>query len=153
MGTVVDVLEERDGWGRTNKLGVPGLSGGRGGPPAGHGHGPRHPDAPYRPRADNRPGGSNPCKYITIHETGNAAKGADAAAHAAYLDSDAGERDLVSWHYTVDDHAIVQNLPDAETAYHAGTARAAGQCHQHRRRDLRHAGGDFERPRPTRPRW
>ena len=35
--------------------------------------------------ADNRPGGSNPDIYITIHETGNFARGADAAAHAAYL--------------------------------------------------------------------
>ena len=72
------------------------------------------------PGAKNRPGGVNACEYITIHETGNKAKGADAAAHAAYLDSAAGERDLVSWHFTVDDHAIVQHLPDAETAYHAG---------------------------------
>ena len=28
--------------------------------------------------ADNRPGGSNPDTYITIHETGNFARGADA---------------------------------------------------------------------------
>ena len=27
---------------------------------------------------------------------------------------------MVSWHYTVDDHAIVQHLPDGERAYHAG---------------------------------
>lgn len=70
--------------------------------------------------ADNRPGGSNPDTYITIHETGNFAKGADAAAHAAYLNSDGGERATVSWHYTVDDHSIYQHLPDGERAYHAG---------------------------------
>ena len=29
-------------------------------------------------------------------------------------------RDMVSWHSTVDDHAIVQHLPEAEMAYHAG---------------------------------
>lgn len=72
----------------------------------------------------NRPGGVNPCRYITIHETGNKACGADAEAHGAYLNSSAGEADLVSWHYTVDDHAIVQHLPDGETAYHAGDGKA-----------------------------
>lgn len=72
----------------------------------------------------NRPGGVNPCGYITIHETGNKASGADAEAHGTYLNSSAGEADLVSWHYTVDDHAIVQHLPDGETAYHAGDGKA-----------------------------
>ena len=135
MGTVVDVLEERDGWGRTNKgwVSLAYLEAVEG-PQRVTDTGLAIQTHLIAPGADNRPGGSNPCKYITIHETGNAAKGADAAAHAAYLDSDAGERDLVSWHYSVDDHAIVQNLPDAETAYHAG------QCHQHRRRDLRQRG-------------
>ena len=72
----------------------------------------------------SRPGGVNPCGYITIHETGNKASGADAEAHGTYLNSSAGEADLVSWHYTVDDHAIVQHLPDGETAYHAGDGKA-----------------------------
>ena len=124
MGTVVDVLEERDGWGRTNKgwVSLAYLEAVEG-PQRVTDTGLAIQTHLIAPGADNRPGGSNPCKYITIHETGNAAKGADAAAHAAYLDSDAGERDLVSWHYTVDDHAIVQNLPDAETAYHAGDGK------------------------------
>ena len=30
---------------------------------------------------------------------------------------------MVSWHSTVDDHAIVQHLPDYETAYHAGDGK------------------------------
>ena len=70
--------------------------------------------------ADNRPGGSNPDTYITIHETGNFARGADAAAHAAYLRGSAAQAALVSWHYTVDDHSIYQHLPDNERAFHAG---------------------------------
>ena len=124
MGTVVDVLEERDGWGRTNKgwVSLAYLEAVEG-PQRVTDTGLAIQTHLIAPGADNRPGGSNPCKYITIHETGNAAKGADAAAHAAYLDSDAGERDLVSWHYTVDDHAIVQHLPDSETAYHAGDGK------------------------------
>ena len=68
----------------------------------------------------NRPGGSNPDTYITIHETGNFAKGADAAAHAAYLRGSSAQAAPVSWHYTVDDHSIYQHLPDNERAYHAG---------------------------------
>lgn len=70
--------------------------------------------------AKNRPGGSNPDTYITIHETGNFAKGADAAAHAAYLRGSSAQAAPVSWHYTVDDHSIYQHLPDDERAYHAG---------------------------------
>ena len=70
--------------------------------------------------AKNRPGGSNPDTYITIHETGNFAKGADAAAHAAYLRGSSAQAAPVSWHYTVDDHSIYQHLPDGERAYHAG---------------------------------
>ena len=146
MGTVVDVLEARDGWGRTDKgwVSLAYLEA---------------VEAPQRvtdtglaiqtyliaQEADNRPGGSNPCKYITIHETGNAAKGADAAAHAAYLDSAAGERDMVSWHYTVDDHAIVQHLPDYETAYHAGDGKAGpGNTTSIGIEICVNAGGDFE---------
>ena len=72
------------------------------------------------PGRKNRPGKANPCKYITIHETGNTAQGADAQAHASYLKSSAAVEDRVSWHYTVDGHGIVQHLPDTESAYHAG---------------------------------
>jgi len=71
----------------------------------------------------NRPGIDNPCRYITIHNTGNLKKGADAAAHAAYLQN---TDELVSWHYTVDDKEIYQHLPDDETAYHAGDGSGDG---------------------------
>ena len=146
MGTVVDVLEERDGWGRTNKgwVSLAYLEAVEG-PQRVTDTGLAIQTHLIAPGADNRPGGSNPCKYITIHETGNAAKGTDAAAHAAYLDSDAGERDLVSWHYTVDDHAIVQNLPDAETAYHAGDGKSGpGNATSIGVEICVNAGGDFE---------
>ena len=147
MGTVVDVLEERDGWGRTDKgwVSLAYLEA---------------VEAPQRVTDTgltiqediisdwrrNRPGrDTNPGAYITIHETGNADKGADAAAHGAYLDSDAGERDMVSWHYTVDDHAIVQHLPDYETAYHAGDGKAGpGNTTSIGIEICVNAGGDFE---------
>ena len=124
MGTVVDVLEVQDGWGRTDKgwvsmdyLDAVEAAG------AVTDNGIAIFEHLIDRDAENRPGGYNPCKYITIHETANPARGADAAAHAAYLDSAAGEKAMVSWHYTVDDHAIVQHLPDDETAYHAGDGK------------------------------
>ena len=125
MGTVVDVLEARDGWGRTDKgwVSLAYLETVEG-PQRATDTGLAIQEHIISGGRRNRPGrDTNPGAYITIHETGNAAKGADAAAHAAYLDSDAGERDMVSWHYTVDDHAIVQHLPDYETAYHAGDGK------------------------------
>ena len=125
MGTVVDVLEARDGWGRTDKgwVSLAYLEAVEG-PQRATDNGIAIQEHIISDGRKNRPGrDTNPDTYITIHETGNAAKGADAAAHGAYLDSAAGEDDLVSWHYTVDDHAIVQHLPDYETAYHAGDGK------------------------------
>ena len=58
--------------------------------------------------------------YITIHDTANPAKGADALAHAKYLKSDAAANLPVSWHFTVDDKRIVQHLPLDEVGWHAG---------------------------------
>jgi len=145
-GAVVDVLEARDGWGRTGKgwVSLAYLEAVEG-PQRVTDNGIAIQTYLIDQEADNRPGGSNPCKYITIHETGNAAKGADAAAHAAYLDSDAGERDMVSWHYTVDDHAIVQHLPDYETAYHAGDGKdGPGNTTSIGIEICVNAGGDFE---------
>nr|DAZ70620.1 MAG TPA: N-acetylmuramoyl-L-alanine amidase [Caudoviricetes sp.] len=146
MGTVVDVLEARDGWGRTDKgwVSLAYLEAVRA--PQ------RVTDTGLAIQEDiisdwrrNRPGrDTNPDTYITIHETGNAAKGADAAAHGAYLDSAAGEDALVSWHYTVDDHAIVQHLPDYETAYHAGDGKdGPGNATSIGVEICVNAGGDF----------
>lgn len=74
----------------------------------------------------NRPGRLNPMQYITIHNTGNASKGADAKSHANYLKSDAAVDAYVSWHYTVDDHSVYQSIPDNEDAWHAGDGAGDG---------------------------
>lgn len=68
----------------------------------------------------NRPGRAMKPQYITIHDTANTNKGADALAHAKYLKGYSDDLSPVSWHYTVDDKRIVQHLPWNETAYHAG---------------------------------
>ena len=120
-GTVVEVLTIQDGWGQTAKGWVSmdylepveavqrvtdtGIA----------------IKVDYIPKGrKNRPGGTNPADGASIHETGNFAEGADAAAHASWLKGDDAEKKRISYHYTVDDHSIVQHLPDSETAYHAG---------------------------------
>ena len=146
MGTVVDVLEVRDGWGRTTKgwVSLAYLEAVEG-PQRATDNGIAIQEHIISDGRKNRPGrDTNPDTYITIHETGNTAKGADAAAHGAYLDSAAGEDALVSWHYTVDDHAIVQHLPDYETAYHAGDGKdGPGNATSIGIEICVNAGGDF----------
>lgn len=66
-----------------------------------------------------RPGLKRDIKYIVIHETANTDEGADAKRHNEYLLNEAKETEI-SWHYTVDDHEIYQNLPDDEVGWHAG---------------------------------
>ncbi|SDC06521.1 N-acetylmuramoyl-L-alanine amidase [Shouchella lonarensis] len=57
--------------------------------------------------------------HITVHETANTGKGANAATHARYLHNGAGGRS-VSWHFTIDDTEIIQHLPVDEMGWHAG---------------------------------
>ena len=66
-----------------------------------------------------RPGYKLTPEYITIHNTGNSAKGAGAENHGKYLQG-AGKGKTVSWHYAVDDKLIVQCIPENENAWHAG---------------------------------
>jgi N-acetylmuramoyl-L-alanine amidase len=69
----------------------------------------------------NRPGTklTGP-KYITIHDTANPAKGANALMHAKYLKGDDAANRPASWHFTVDDQNVVQHIPLNEVAWHAG---------------------------------
>ena len=69
----------------------------------------------------NRPGVKNSCTFITIHDTANKKKGADAAAHAKYIKT-LNER--TSWHYTVDDKSIYQHIPNEEKSYHTSSKEA-----------------------------
>lgn len=57
---------------------------------------------------------------ITVHETANTSRGADAAAHAN-LQSRGNVRDA-SWHFQVDDREIVQSFPVDVKCWHAGRA-------------------------------
>lgn len=63
--------------------------------------------------------GTNSRTYITIHETANTARGANANVHAR-LQAGVNPR-LASWHYQVDDKEIVQSFEDTVRCWHAGT--------------------------------
>ena len=62
-------------------------------------------------------------EYIVVHDTASGAPSADAEAHSKWLMSMATNPEstyAVSWHFTVDDHTIINHLPIDEVGYHAG---------------------------------
>ena len=73
--------------------------------------------------AKNRPGYAMTPKYITVHNTGNTAKGADALAHATFLKN---SKETTGWHFTVDDKRIIQHIPCWENAWHATDGHGPG---------------------------
>src|SRR5699024_4157951 len=64
-------------------------------------------------------GSGNAKKYITVHQTANTSKGANAQAHAN-LQSNGNSRNA-SWHYTVDDTQAIQSFSHDVKCWHAGT--------------------------------
>lgn len=68
-------------------------------------------------------GRGNPRTFLTIHETGNTGRGANAAAHAN-LQSRAGIE--ATWHWTVDDKEAVQSFAHDFRLWHAGDGRGDG---------------------------
>lgn len=74
---------------------------------------------------NQRPGNRMSPKYITVHNTANSSKGADAEMHSRYLHNGAGGR-TVGWHFTVDDKEIYQHLPTNENGWHAGDGNGNG---------------------------
>ena len=69
-------------------------------------------------------GRGNGKKYITIHETANTGKGADAQAHAN-LQSRVNPR-AASWHYQVDDKQAIQSFSHDFQLWHAGDSKGTG---------------------------
>lgn len=71
----------------------------------------------------NRPGtklaASITQPYITIHETANPARSANAEMHRTFTHGGGG-KDSVSFHFVVDDKEAIQLLPLDEIGYHAG---------------------------------
>src|SRR5690625_1051436 len=75
--------------------------------------------------APNVPGRKMKPKYITVHNTANTSRGANAEMHARYDHNGIGGRQA-SWHYTVDDTEIWQTLEDTQQGWHAGDGSGAG---------------------------
>lgn len=79
----------------------------------------------------NRSGRKISPRFITVHNTANRGRGADADAHARFVTQtgfytlQSGKKNFVSWHFTVDDKEVVKHLPVDERAIHAG--RGNGQ--------------------------
>lgn len=68
--------------------------------------------------------GENKCLYVTVHQTGNTSRGANAKTHAN-LQSNGNSR-AASWHYTVDDKEAYQSFEDTAQCWHAGDNRGNG---------------------------
>lgn len=66
-------------------------------------------------------GNNNKKLYVTVHQTGNTNKGADAQAHAN-LQSNGNTRNA-SWHYQVDDKQAIQSFEHEAQCWHAGDGR------------------------------
>lgn len=69
-------------------------------------------------------GKGNPIKSITVHQTGNPHKGANAQAHAN-LQSNLNPRQA-SWHIQVDDKQAIQSFPDYIRCWAVGDGRGLG---------------------------
>ena len=85
--------------------------------------------------------GVNKCKYITIHETGNTNKGANALNHAKYINNGSS----VTWHYTVDDTQIIQHYEDSVQCWHAGDGRGEGNTNSIGIEMCINSDGDFNK--------
>lgn len=72
-----------------------------------------------------RPGTKRTPRTITIHETDNTNRGANAQAHARL--QEAGNFRQASWHFQVDDKDVIyQSVPENEVAYAGGDGRGPG---------------------------
>lgn len=69
-------------------------------------------------------GTGNPMRYLTIHQTDNWSKGANAAAHGN-LQKRLGLVNT-SWHWTVDDREAVQSYEENVRCWHAGDGAGPG---------------------------
>ena len=77
--------------------------------------------APTRPMVNGYGYGNNK-KYLTIHQTGNTGKGANAQMHANLQSRVHG----ASWHWQVDDKEAIQSFEHTYRCWHASDGRGDG---------------------------
>lgn len=87
--------------------------------------------------------GTNGRKFITIHETANTDKGADAQSHAN-LQSNGNNRQA-SWHWTVDDTQAIQSFPHTVRCWHAGDGEGDGNFNSIAIEICVNSDGDFKK--------
>lgn len=73
----------------------------------------------------NHYGLGNQKRYITIHDTGNPSRGANAEMHARYIENGSE----ATWHYTVDDKQAIQHYSHDTQCWHAGDRQGSGNKH------------------------
>ena len=66
--------------------------------------------------------GVNGKKYITVHQTGNKNKGANALNHSKFINN--GSK--VTWHYTVDETCVIKHFSDDIRCWHCGDGKGNG---------------------------
>lgn len=97
----------------------------------------------YIPKSNkNRPGNKMKPLYITVHNTANTDKGANALRHVNYVKK---PNTATSWHFTVDDKVIYQHLPLNENGWHAGDGRGTGNMKSIGIEICENADGNFEK--------
>lgn len=86
--------------------------------------------------------GINPCEWITVHETDNTDRGANAARHADLQSS--GNVRQASWHEQVDDVEAVISFPPDVQCWHAGDGEGPGNLTSYAFELCVNADGDYD---------
>ncbi len=92
-------------------------------------------------RTDRIYGHNNKKKFITVHETANTDRGADAATHGRLQQNGFS----ASWHYSVDDKQAVQSFPHTAQCWHAGDGRGDGNLNSIGIEICVNSDGDFKK--------
>lgn len=82
--------------------------------------------------------------WITVHETENYDKGADAEMHSRYLKNSAHGRQA-SWQFSVDDEKIVQHAKTNQSCWHAGDGDGPGNTDSIGIETCENEDGDFSK--------
>lgn len=88
-------------------------------------------------------GGLNKKKFITVHQTGNTSRGANAEMHAR-LQSNGNGRSA-SWHYQVDDKEAIQSFPHSAQCFAAGDGRGDGNLNSIHVEICINSDGDYKK--------
>ncbi|WP_373749795.1 N-acetylmuramoyl-L-alanine amidase [Jeotgalibaca porci] len=92
-------------------------------------------------------GRMNKKKFLVIHQTGNAARGANAQMHATYQINNTKYKDPreASWHWQVDDKEAIQSFTHDVSCYHASDGSGDGNMHSIAIEGCINADGDYKK--------